>query len=243
MPKQNGVAKRKNRTIEEATKAMLEEKHMPKLYWAEVVRTVVYLQIWTSANGGVSPNELYYGKTPNLAHLRIFGSIAYMHVPKEKQRKLDAKSEKCILVGYSDEQKEYKCYNPRTKEVRVNRDVVFDDSTSWYLPSPPIPDQSIPNFEEEVSNAELPLRDEEIGALSKSPISFQLSGPNEGLSRDGQPNEESASGGDSAMLSSHKEPRRIFTRKGKKKMSAYNFGSAESDRSESNVGPIKKEPP
>ena len=84
MPKQNGVAKRKNRTIEEATKAMLEEKHMPKLYWAEVVRTVVYLQIWTSANGGVSPNELYYGKTPNLAHLRIFSSIAYMHVPKEK---------------------------------------------------------------------------------------------------------------------------------------------------------------
>ena len=51
-----------------------------------------------------------------------------MHVPKEKQRKLDAKAEKCILVGYSDEQKGYKCYNPLTKQARVSRDVVFDES-------------------------------------------------------------------------------------------------------------------
>ena len=42
-----------------------------------------------------------------------------MHVPKEKRRKLDAKAEKCILVGYSDEPKGYKCYNPRTKQARV----------------------------------------------------------------------------------------------------------------------------
>ena len=129
-PEQNGVAERKNRTIEEAARAMLEEKHMPKFYWAEAVKTAVYLQNQTSANGGVSPHELYFGKKPNLAHLRIFGSIAYVHVPKEKRRKLDAKAEKCILVGYSDEQKGYKCYNPRTKEVRVSRDIMFDESAS-----------------------------------------------------------------------------------------------------------------
>ena len=37
-----------------------------------------------------------------MAHLRVFSSIAYVHVPREKQRKLDAKTEKCILVGYSE---------------------------------------------------------------------------------------------------------------------------------------------
>ena len=56
-----------------------------------------------------------------------------MHVPKEKWRKLDAKAEKCILVGYSEEQMGYKCYNPPTKQARVSRDVVFDESASWYL--------------------------------------------------------------------------------------------------------------
>ena len=83
------MAERKNQTIEEARRAMLKEKHMPKFYWVDVVRTAVYLQNLTSASG-VSPHEQ-------------FGSIAYVHVSNENQRKLDAKAEKCILVDYSDE--------------------------------------------------------------------------------------------------------------------------------------------
>ena len=64
----------------------------------------MYLQNQTSVAGGkVLPHELYFGKKPNLAHLRVFHNIAYVHVPEEKQRKLDAKAEKCIFVGYSDE--------------------------------------------------------------------------------------------------------------------------------------------
>ena len=46
-----------------------------------------------------------------MGHLRVFKSIAYVHVAKEKRRKLDMKADKCILVGYLDEQKGYKCYN------------------------------------------------------------------------------------------------------------------------------------
>mgnify|MGYP000087715863 CR=1 FL=1 len=42
-PEQNGVAKRKNRSIVEAAQAMLEEKILPKFYWAEAVRTTVYI--------------------------------------------------------------------------------------------------------------------------------------------------------------------------------------------------------
>ena len=101
----------------------------------------------------MSVHELYFGTKPNLRHLRVFGSIAYVHVPKEKRRKLDAKAEKCILVSYSDEQKGYKCYNPSTKQARVSRNVVFDESASWYLP--PTPDlNSNPSSDDEVSEAE-----------------------------------------------------------------------------------------
>ena len=42
-PEQNGVAERKNCSVVEATRAMLEEKSMPKFYWAEAVRTVIYI--------------------------------------------------------------------------------------------------------------------------------------------------------------------------------------------------------
>ena len=43
IPEQNGVAERKNRKIEEAAREMIEEKHMPKFYWAEAVQIAIYL--------------------------------------------------------------------------------------------------------------------------------------------------------------------------------------------------------
>ena len=89
--KQTGVAERKNRSIVEATRAMLEEKSLPKFYWAEAVRTAVYIQNRTGDK--MSAHVLYFETMPNLRHLRVFGSIAYVHVPKEKRRKLDAKAE------------------------------------------------------------------------------------------------------------------------------------------------------
>ena len=100
-----------------------------------------------------------------------------MHVPKEKRRKLDAKAEKCILVGYLDEQKGYKCYNPRIKQACVSRDVVFDESASWYLP--PTPDlNSNPSSADEVNEVEVPPDKPKIRTREESPISFRLSGPN-----------------------------------------------------------------
>ena len=72
------MAERKKRTIEKATWAMIKEKRLSNFYWAKVVSITVYLQNRAYANGGVSPHELYFGKKPNLANLRIFSSIAYV---------------------------------------------------------------------------------------------------------------------------------------------------------------------
>ena len=45
------------------------------------------------------------GKKPDLYHLKVFGCIAYVHIPNELRSKLDPKAEKRIFVGYSVEQK------------------------------------------------------------------------------------------------------------------------------------------
>jgi hypothetical protein len=78
--------------------------------------------------------EKFTGKKPDVSHFRVFGCIAYVHVPEEKKSKLDSKVEKCIFIGYSSEQKGYRCFNPSTQKLQVNRDVVFDEMVSWYSP-------------------------------------------------------------------------------------------------------------
>ena len=122
---------------------------------------------------------MYFGKKPNLAHLRVFGNIAYVHVPKEKRRKLDAQTEKCILVDYSENHKGYTCYNPRTKQAHLSRDVVFNEFASWYLPTPPTLQDSILISKKEVSEVGMPREAGGIGSLEESLISFRLNGPNE----------------------------------------------------------------
>jgi hypothetical protein len=212
------VAERKNRSIVEAARAMLEEKSLPKFYWAEAVRTAVYIQ--NRIRDRVLAHERYFGTKPDPRHLRVFGSIAYLHIPKEKRNKLDTKAEKCILVSYSDEQKGYNCYNPRTKRACISCDVVFDESTSWYLPSIPQPDSN-PSSDEEVSEAEAPPDELEIGTRPESPISVPLTGPSAGLGRFDQSDDEPASSGDSVVHSPRKQPKTRFTRKekGKRKLS------------------------
>ena len=133
---------------------MMNEKHLPKSYWVEAANMVIYLlNLCTSSRvQEVTPSEFFYGKKPDLSHVGIFGSIAYVHIPDEKRQKLDPKSEKCILVGYSLEQKGYKCFNPSTKKVRVHRDGVFDEPASSYTidsaPSNPIETEFNTNTEE-----------------------------------------------------------------------------------------------
>ena len=80
----------------------------------------------------MTPEEKFCGQIPDLAHLKVFGCIAYVHVLDELRTKLDPKAEKCVFIGYSLEQKGDKCYNPVTRQLRVSRDVVFDEMASWY---------------------------------------------------------------------------------------------------------------
>jgi transposase InsO family protein len=125
-PQQNGVAKRKNRHIVEVAHALMADKSMPHHYWAEVVATTVYImnRTPTATVHGMTPEEKYSGRKANLSHLKMFGCIAYVHVPDELRIKLDPKAEKCVFIGYSLEQKGYRCYNPVTCKMRVSRDVV-----------------------------------------------------------------------------------------------------------------------
>jgi hypothetical protein len=93
-PQQNGISERRNRTIIERARSLCHECNLPTFLWTEAVATANYLvnRSPTRANGGMTPEEKYSGTKPKVNHLRIFGSLAYLHVPKENRKKLDSKT-------------------------------------------------------------------------------------------------------------------------------------------------------
>jgi len=56
---------------------------------------------------------------------------SYAHVPEEMRRKLDDISEKCILIGYNEESKAYRLYNPITKKYIIGKYFEFKNEESW----------------------------------------------------------------------------------------------------------------
>ncbi|KAJ7962054.1 Retrovirus-related Pol polyprotein from transposon TNT 1-94 [Quillaja saponaria] len=132
-PQQNGVAERKNRTILNMARCLLKSKNMPKEFWAEAVSCAVYLSNRCPTKGveNQTPQEAWSGKKPNVSHLRIFGSIAYAHVPDQERSKLDDRSVKYVFIGDDSNSKGYKLYNPRNGKIIVSRDVEFNEDETW----------------------------------------------------------------------------------------------------------------
>lgn len=108
---------------------MLLAKKLPMHLWAEATATAVYILNRTGQSrmgGNHTPYELWTEKKPDLGHMRVFGSDAYVHVPKLKTTKLDPRAKKLILIGYDSESSNYRLYDPDTKSVSVSRHVVFN---------------------------------------------------------------------------------------------------------------------
>ncbi|KAL0641881.1 hypothetical protein Bca4012_102535 [Brassica carinata] len=133
-PQQNGVAERKNRHLMEVARSMMFQMSVPKRFWSDAVITACYLinRIPTRILEDKAPFEVLNNNKPVLDHLRVFGCISYVLVPGEIRNKLQAKSIKAMIIGYSTTQKGYKCFVPETRRVLVSRDVKFFEEKSYY---------------------------------------------------------------------------------------------------------------
>lgn len=130
-PQQNGVAERMNRTLLEKSRAMIQDAGLPKSMWGEAVLTAAYVtnrSPTAALKEKKTPFEAWYRKKPNIDKMRVFGSVAHTWIPKEKRTKLDPRSEKNILVGYTTNG--YRIWNAKKKKILISRDVVFDEKRS-----------------------------------------------------------------------------------------------------------------
>lgn len=109
-------------------RSVLKGKKFSNELWGEALSIISYLlnMCPTKKLKNVTLEEAWSGFKPNLNHLRIFGSIAYRHVPGQLRKKLDDKGEVMILVGYHSTSG-YKWFDVVNMRIVNSQDIVIDE--------------------------------------------------------------------------------------------------------------------
>jgi len=74
-----------------------------------------------------SPFEMLFGSSPTITHLRIFGCACFPLLKPYNRTKLQAKTTRCVFLGYATKYKGYLCYHVPTMRMFVSRHVIFDE--------------------------------------------------------------------------------------------------------------------
>jgi len=74
-PQQNGVVERKNKSLEELARTLLNATYLPKYLWADAVSTACYVlnRVLIRPILKKTPYELFKCRKPNISHLKVFG--------------------------------------------------------------------------------------------------------------------------------------------------------------------------
>jgi len=113
------VVERKNISLQEMTRTMLNNNSILKYFWAEAVNTECYLQnkIYIRLILKKTPYALRKGRKPNISYFHPFGCECFILNTKDSLGKFDSESDNEILFGYCETSKAFKVYNSRTLVV------------------------------------------------------------------------------------------------------------------------------
>jgi transposase InsO family protein len=102
-PQQNGVVERKNRTLLDMTRTMLDEYKTPDRFWAEVINTACHSinRLYLHRILKKTSYELLTGKKPNVSYFRVFGSKCFILIKRGRNSKFAPKAVEGFLLSYA----------------------------------------------------------------------------------------------------------------------------------------------
>ena len=113
---------------------MLHNCVLPLMFWVYscMYASLCYNMLPTqTSKGWMTPFEAKYGTVPDVSHFRVFGCVAYVHVPAQARTSTFAdKSYKGYFVGIPwPEMDRYLVYVPSLDDVLESAHVLFDEVT------------------------------------------------------------------------------------------------------------------
>ena len=129
-PETLGIPERFNRTIVEATRAMLDSSGLSKQLWAEATATANYIKNRQphAFLKDRTPYEALSGNKPSVLHLHPFGQKCFVHIPRTARpagSKLSPRATEGFFVGYTATDRHYRVYTPVNKRVIITFDLHF----------------------------------------------------------------------------------------------------------------------
>jgi len=120
-----------NQKFTERAHSIRLQTDMSEGFWAETVNHASYLinrAPSTSFNLQI-PEEIWQGEYVDYSTLQIFCYLSYSLVDSQKRNKLESKSKKCIVIGFTKEIKGFRLWNLEKMNAFISRDVVFDEES------------------------------------------------------------------------------------------------------------------
>ncbi|GKB75187.1 retrovirus-related pol polyprotein from transposon TNT 1-94 [Tanacetum coccineum] len=126
-PEQNGVVKRRNRTLVEAARTTLSAAKIPLFSWAEAIVTAGFTQnrLLVIPRHEKTPYHIINAWKPSVKFFQIISSLCYIVRDGENLDKMKEKGYACIFVGYSTQLRAY-----RMASDHVSSDPVPQGSTT-----------------------------------------------------------------------------------------------------------------
>ena len=130
--KQNKKLERINYTFMTSVRFMLVVKKLSKFLWKEMIKTVIYIKNKSFEINDIISYERLKDDKFNFKHIRTIEARTWMHISKEKRKKLADRSWQRIFIEY-ERTNQFRVYNSKIDEVHVVKNIQMNEISTYNI--------------------------------------------------------------------------------------------------------------